>query len=99
MRADFTRANFSEARHLVLKYVCATCWGPLVERIEYPDSFVECAKSDEDCSKTGFVTKSYAERRHAEDHGDAYEAKQNLPFLKKDAPADPGEIIKDITGG
>ena len=99
MRQPFTRAEAHKARAFTRLYRCSACWGPLVERIDGEDSYVECAKDDDKCDKTGFVTAAYVERRRVEDHGDTVEARSNLPFLKADGPGDPDQIIRDLTGG
>jgi len=98
MNQTFPFYQAHEARKLVLKYRCATCWGPLVEHLS-PDareSTVTCAQSDDACDKAGFVTQAYVQRRQSEDMSDMSEAKDNLPFLKPDGPRSVDEIVSEL---
>lgn len=67
-----------EAPHIERDYVCAVCWGTLItQRADIKERLfkVVCPNCGED---KGFVTRTYVERRRAENGMEAVEAKHNL---------------------
>lgn len=90
-----------EARTLVSRYVCSDCWGELAEFYDHRDpahSDVRCGT--EGCACKGFVTRSYTERRLAEQRGEAAEAGYSLRTAIAEISQAPqktqAELLKDI---
>lgn len=63
---------------LVNRYMCAQCFGPLVERYLDDQFVVACPKA---CQPGGFVTAEYAARRESESLQEFYEVVDNYPAL------------------
>jgi len=69
-----------DAQGFVDRYRCATCWGHLIVRHaeEGREVIVSCAKPEDECSATGFVTANYVEFARSDNRADAAEAKRLL---------------------
>lgn len=63
---------------LARDYVCAQCWGALVERHINGEFTIVCPRG---CQPGGFVTAEYAARRRSNDLADFYEVVANYPQL------------------
>lgn len=63
---------------LVQRYVCAQCWGPIVERYVNDVFVVACPNA---CEPGGFVTAEYAARRQSSNISEFYEVVDNYPQL------------------
>ena len=89
----------NEAQRTVNRYCCSACWSHLLT-FNRPGKglFVLCP----DCGdKTpGYVSKYWVEKRKAESHADAYEAKHNLrealPNLNPTAKKQAADILAEI---
>lgn len=92
--------EFFLARETVQNYVCARCYGMLVTQKtdDYHELDVICVnKLEGKCDGSGFVTKTYAERRVQESLVEYQEVIQNYPQL---APAKrqvtPKQILSEL---
>jgi DNA-directed RNA polymerase subunit RPC12/RpoP len=89
----------ADAQRTMQRYCCSGCWSHL-NTYNRPGKglYVLCP----DCGdKTpGYVSKSWVERRKAESHAEAYEAKRNLrdalPFLNETAKKSAEELLAEI---
>lgn len=63
---------------LVVQYVCAQCWKPLIEKFIDGQWKVFCPRG---CQPGGFVTRHYAERRYAKELEEFYEVASYYPEL------------------
>lgn len=70
------KMNYTETQTVMQNYVCSICWGHLMAYIEDGAYVVRCAKYGD--AHSGYVRRTYAERRKAESFFEAVEARANL---------------------
>lgn len=95
-------SNPAEAQDVVNNYLCADCWGELVEFIrQRPDrttySVVHCVTPDCPCS--GFVSRKWVERREAESASEALTVRRNLQqagVLPRPPKKAPAQILTEL---
>lgn len=83
MNARFDEFDYAQSNIIVKHYVCAQCWGPLMQdfnpgKPKERRYKVTCPDCGED---RGFVTREFAEQRKAESGAKAREAAHNLGEL------------------
>lgn len=85
------------ARSVVKNYVCAGCYGQLVETYDRHErmSTVECPSCG---PERGFVTREYADRRQAESRVERFEARWNLSKIMPDVIKETSndQVLKEV---
>jgi hypothetical protein len=74
---------------IVRDYVCAQCYGELVERVEAGALVVACPQH---CAPGGFVTRHYATRRLSESVSELEEVARNYPQFDRRKKPSPAEL-------
>ena len=83
-----------EARRTVRDYVCAVCWGQLVNFFDATHAWIKCANPN--CQGGGYVTRAYADRRRSESLGEAAEVRHNLRFIFPTPARKAADILKEL---
>ena len=85
------------AAYTVKHYCCAVCYGHLIERIvDHSTSTVECARYGYEHS--GYVTKSYTDRRKSDSYAEALEVRQAMKAwgMLPNSQREPKEILSEL---
>lgn len=78
-------------RKIVNEYVCARCWGPLVEKVNSSETEVICCPTHGE--DVGVVTRKWAERQEMESRVELAEVAASYPQLDT-RPKDSADKLK-----